>query len=125
MTGMLEDRTLGPLQPLLGTPGSRPCRRIFDGESVQDGIVGDAREPLDHAQVLAGSSKRILAVEVRRLDHQRIALPAAARDADPLAKALRRLRAPVERDDPRVVDHLGENHGLARRLHDLIVGVVA
>ena len=36
-----------------------------------------------------------------------------------------RLRAIIERDDAHVVNHLGEDHHVARRLDDLIVGVVA
>ena len=41
-----------------------------------------------------------------------------------LAAKARELRAAVERDDARLVDHLVADHDVARRLHDLVAGVV-
>ena len=121
----LEDRPFGLRQRRFRRPRLVPRRRILDRELVVDHVVGHAREALGHLHVLARAAERVLAVEVRRLDHQRVAFPAAARESDPLPHALRRLRPAVERDDAHVVNHLGQDHHVARRLHDLIVRVVA
>src|SRR5206468_5586071 len=61
--------------------------------------------------------------EIRRFDNQRLALPTTAVAPRPLADVWRQVRTSVERNDANVVEHLGENHRVSRRLHDL-VGVV-
>ena len=51
---------------------------------LQDRVVGHACEPFRHAHVLARSSKRALAVEVCRLDNQRVvSIPVANRVSVP------------------------------------------
>ena len=87
-------------------------------------VLGHAREALGQPHVLAGALERVLAVEIRRLDDQRLALPVAAVASRPLTDVWRQVRTSVERDDADVVDHLDENHHVAGRLHDLIVVVV-
>ena len=63
-----------------------------------------------------------LAQEVRRVDHQRVAVPASAR----VSRVLREpdVGTAVERDDARVVHHLVHNHDVVRRLQDQHVVVV-
>src|SRR5262249_6135331 len=59
------------------------------------------------------------------IDHERAALPAAARITVPLANALRQMRTAIYRDHPRFVNHLGENHHVAWGLQNLIRVVIA
>src|SRR5262245_40174768 len=124
VTRMLEYRALAFHQRQLSRPGSAPHGWIVDREAVLDHIVGHAREPLDDAQVLARPRERILAVEVCGFYDERLALPAAARDPNPLTDRCRRLWAPVEGNNASVVDHRGENHDVPGSLHDLIIAVV-
>ena len=65
-----------------------------------------------------------LAVEVQRLDDQRVSLPAPAAVAQPLADGAGGVGTPVQRHDARLVDHLHHQHEVAGRLEDLVVGVV-
>ena len=74
-----------------------------------DGLIVAAVEPV---------------VEPLGLDDQRVALPAAAAVAQPLAHAVGHMRAVVERNDARLVDHLQQQHHVVRRLEDLVVRVV-
>ncbi len=56
--------------------------------------------------------------EVRRLDDEGVAFPAAARVAHVLANAGTDVRAAVERDDAGVVNHLVADDHFVWRLHD-------
>ena len=64
-------------------------------------------------------------VEVGGLDHEGVALPAAARVAGVLADLPRHVGAPVEGDETRVVDVLLQNRHHVGGLHDVVVVVVA
>ena len=68
---------------------------------------------------------RALGVVVADLDHQGVPLPAAARRPVPAPDLARRQRAAVDRDDPRLVDHLVEDDHVARRLENPVAGAVA
>ena len=108
-------------------PRPRPRRRIGDGELVVDRVGGHAREALgDRERRGIGPLKdhAFLGLEVRRLDDQRRAFPAAAGIAEPLPQVLVEMRAPVDRNDPGAVDHLGSNGHVAGTLEDLEVVVV-
>ena len=59
-------------------------------------------------------------MEVRRLDDERVALPAAARITKVLAHRGGKVRPAVERDDSRVVNFLHLDCDVLRRLHDAI-----
>ena len=122
---MLEQGSLGFHQRKFPRPGPGPHRLILDGEGVPDRIVRHPGEALNHAKVVAGPLERILPIEIRGGDDQRVSLPAAPREPDPLPDLVWRLRTSVQRDHPSVVDHLGENHHVPRALHDVIVAVVA
>src|SRR3954466_10888790 len=60
--------------------------------------------------------------EVLRLDDERVPLPAATRRSHPLTDAA--MRPAVERNDPRVVDHLVDDRHVRGVLDDLHVVVV-
>ena len=107
--------------------------RIVDGELVEQRVAGHAPEAFRQAQGRTGADRgghrRVeaghLVGEVRRLDHQGVAVPVAARVAHPLADAGRQVAAAVERHDARVVHHLVQDHDVVGRLEDLQVLVVA
>ena len=61
---------------------------------------------------------------VGRVDDERVAFPVAAGIAEEAADRRRRVGTAVERDDPRLVDHLLKHHHV-RRLDNLEVVVVA
>src|SRR5204863_5235163 len=94
VTRVLEEAVLRiELERERGLPRPREHDRVLDLELVVDPLGCDTREPLDEAQRLARRDRlsagaddrhRALAVEVRRLDHERVALEAAARFAEPL-----------------------------------------
>src|SRR5262249_23784118 len=75
---VLEYRTFIFLPRHFRGPGSRPRRRIVDRELIAERILGDAREALGQPHVLARALERELLGEVRRFDHQRVALPTTA-----------------------------------------------
>ena len=62
-------------------------------------------------------------LEVGGLDHQRVAVPVAARIPQILAESGRQVRAPVERDDAGIVHHLHQDGDRTGRLDDLVVAV--
>src|SRR5262245_43886462 len=81
-----------PAEFLLYGPGPRPHRGIFDCDGVVEGGRACPCPAFDHMQVLARATIIVLRTEVRNVDHERIALPAAARVAVPLADAGRQVR---------------------------------
>ena len=108
VAGVLVDRPVGLRHRIRHGPRPRPRRRIVDREAIVERVGVDAREALDEVQILARSAEVRPVGEVRRVDDQRVALPAAARVAHPRAEARGEMRTAVERNDARVVDHLGE-----------------
>src|SRR5213593_1118290 len=125
VAGVLEDRPNGLRHRRFRRPRRRPRGGIVDRESIPEGAGVHAREAFDDAHVLARPPEWILAVQIRRLDDEGIALPMTAGIAHPLAHVLRQRRPAVERNDAGVVDHLDENHHVSRALDDLVIGVVA
>src|SRR4029077_7799321 len=83
---------------LLGSPWPPPYRRIFDRDLVYEGLWPGARPALNEVHVLARAEEIGLRTEVGHVDHERVALPAAARIAEPLADIGRQVRAPVHDD---------------------------
>src|ERR1700716_2132017 len=66
-------------------PGARPHGWVLDRRHVvKRGRIGTG-PALDHMQVLARAAIVRLRAEVGDVDHQRVAFPAAARVAEPLA----------------------------------------
>src|SRR5215831_2562338 len=61
----------------------RPYARIIDDELVHERVGVSAGEFLDEVQVRAGVRETRLALEVDRVDHQRVAFPVAPRIAPP------------------------------------------
>ena len=128
MAGVLVEQAVEARHGNRCGPRCRVLRRIADREPVVEGpVVGPREALLDHGGLAAPEDGQGAAVdgdEVGRLDDQRVALPAAARVPQPLPNPSVRMRPPVERDDPGVVDHLDEDHDITRRLEDLVVVVV-
>src|SRR5687767_10254368 len=85
----------------------------------------DPREALDNMQRIAGDDPRVEGAvpEIRRLDDQRIALPATARISHPQPNVLADMWAAVQGNEAHVADLLVEDRDIARSLHDLVVHV--
>src|SRR6516165_11357032 len=83
---------------LLDGPGAGPHGRILDGGDVFEHGRALARPPLDEMQVLARAAVVGLGAEIGHVDHERVALPVAARVAEPLPDAGRQMRASVHDD---------------------------
>ena len=123
MAGELVDRLVAPLQRHLHGPGLLPGGRIGERDAVRQRVRSGAGEPLHQVQAVGGAAEVALGGEVLRLDHQRVAVPVAARVAVPLPDLLRQVRPVVERYEPRVVERLVDEGQVGRRLDDLVVGV--
>ena len=117
-------------------PRPRIHVRILDRDLVGNRVRVGAREAFDQAQRAAvrdapDACRRgvgrdpSLVVEVRRLDDQRVAVPAAPRISRPRADARVEVRSSVDGNDPRLMDHLVDNRHVSRRLHNLVGVVVA
>ena len=132
MAGEFEEEGLHALQlrhVVRDGPGLRPDGRVAGRRHVVERNIVDAREALDHVQVLVGAADRQHETdgagidEAPRLDYQGVPFPVAARIAAPLAE--RKMRPAVQRDDARFVNHLLVDDHVVRRLEDLDVPVVA
>src|SRR4030095_1437228 len=99
VTRVLEERPNGFRPGHFGRPWPRPRRRIVDRELISDRVLVHAREALDQVQVLTGPLERVLAVEIRRFDDERVPFPTPAIAAGPLPNGRWKLRTPIERDD--------------------------
>src|SRR2546422_6950324 len=80
-------------------PRFRPRGRIFYCDGVLDRVRSSALPAFDQMTVLAGSHEVGLGAEIGDIDHQRIALPSAARIAKALPDISRKMRAAVDRDN--------------------------
>ena len=87
-----------PGELLFDRPWPGPHGRVFDGDLVFEGLGPGARPALNEVQVLAGAEEIGFRTEVGDVDHKRVALPVAARIAEPLADIGRQVRAPVHDD---------------------------
>src|SRR5260370_4801471 len=106
---------------LLDGPRPRPHGRIFDRDLVREGLWSGARPALNQVQVLARSEHIGFRTEAGHVDHKRVALPIAARVAEPLPDARRQVGAPVHDDvalPPLALIHVVEDRDAAGRLHD-------
>src|ERR1700736_4224324 len=84
----------------LDGPWPRPHGRIFDLDLVFERGRAGRRPAFDQMQVLARSLKIGLRAEVRHVDDEGVALPAATRVAIPLADIGRQMRASVHDNVP-------------------------
>src|SRR5947208_8199596 len=110
-----------PRELLLDGPRPRPHGRIFDRDLVGEGLWPCARPALNQVQVLARSKDIGFRTEVGHVDHKRVALPMAARVAEPLTDVGRQMGASVH-DDVALpslpLTHVVEDRDAARGLHD-------
>src|ERR1700730_16681511 len=105
----------------LDGPWPRPHGRIFDLDLVFERGRAGPRPAFDQMQVLARSLEIGLRTEVRHVDDEGVALPAATRVAIPLADVGRQMRAPVHDDvplPPLALAHVVEDRDAALCLHD-------
>src|SRR5260370_20274268 len=110
-----------PGELLADGPGLRPHRRILDGHDVFKRGRGDTGPALDQMQVLPRALKIRLRTEVRHVDHERVALEAAARVAVPLAHIGRQVWTPIHDDvalPSLALTYVVEYRDAARRLYD-------
>src|SRR5467141_2018573 len=70
VTGELKYRALSLHHGKLRFPRFCPCRRIFDREFVEDGLLVDALEAFDHVQIFTGSSEVSRIGEIGCVDDQ-------------------------------------------------------
>ncbi len=132
VAGELVERLVGSGHRQPGGPRRRVPRRIVHRELVDERVVRGSREALlEHQRraaraVPAADTIRIehRVAEVGGRDHQAVALPAAARVAQPLADAVRQIRAVSQPHDPGAVHHLVQKDHVLRGLEDLDVLVV-
>src|SRR5262245_15249593 len=73
-------------------------------------------------EIRAGAPQIDYFFEIRHVDHERIALPMAARVAEPLAGGP--MRPPVERDETCFVDHFRMDRDPTSRLKNIVIVVV-
>src|SRR6266478_8114684 len=110
-----------PGELLLDGPRTRPQGRVFDCNFVGEGPWAGTGPTLDQVQILARSKYIGFRTEVGHVDHKRVALPMAARVAEPLTDARRQVGAPVHDDvalPPLALIHVVEDRDAAGRLHD-------
>src|ERR1700704_3654617 len=101
-------------------PRLRPRRRVLVAHRPLNGLRRGRPEPFDEAQLLARAPIRGALEEVRGLDDQGVAVPAAARIAHIGTDAGSNVRAAVKRNDTRLMDHLVADGHEAGTLMDLV-----
>ena len=125
MARELVDGLRAALQRQRRRPRRGPGGGVGERHLVVEGVGAGQGEPLDEMEALGGSAVVAVLREVAGLDDQGVAVPAAARVAVPLADGVGEMGAPVEGDDPRVVERLAdERHGVGR-LDELVERVGA
>ena len=119
VAGILVQRTLGRDHRNFRAPWPGPRVGIVNRKLVEDPVGAHAREAFDDMQGGTRSLERGPVGEIRRVDDERVALPAAARVAGPLPDVFRDVRPPVGRDQTRRGCQLPDHQDVARRLDDL------
>src|SRR6266446_1535620 len=110
-----------PDELLLGGPCSSPHGLIFDRDLVLEGFWPGAGPALYQVQVFPRPLEIGFRTEVGHVDHKRVALPMAARVAEPLTDAGRQVGASVHDDvplPPLALIQVVEHRDAAGRLHD-------
>src|SRR5262249_41112076 len=123
MTRVLVHDLIGPDPWILARPRSLPGRRVLNRKPIEQRLGVEPAEPLDHMEILARALKLRLVGEVGRVDDERVALPMPDRISHPALDLFRQVLS-AHADDPRIVDHLVEDHHRVTRLHDLLQIVV-
>ena len=105
-------------------PGCCPDRGIVDRELVPERVGTRPGINVRSASCFRPIHVRVLAIEVPDLDDERVAVPPAARIAEPLRQVRTEMRSAIGRNDARFVDHLLLDRDEAGALHDLQTVVV-
>src|SRR6185436_13509399 len=119
VAGVFEDSLAGCLERHFSGPRSPPRVRIVHGEPVLNRVLIRPPETLHDVKIFRRSPEVGLGREVCRVDDEGVTFPPADRVAQPVPDG-RRWMLPVDADDSRIVDQLGKDHHVLRRLHDLI-----
>ena len=123
MTGVLVDARVGRGPDVLATPRLCPHRRVVDRELIEERLGVNPRKALDDMQVPRRRAESRRVGEVRRVDHERVALPVTDRITKP-APDLGWDMLLIHPDDAGVVDHLHEDQHVVFGLHDLLQVVI-
>src|SRR2546421_5413486 len=106
---------------LLNGPRFRPRGRVFYCDDVLDRVWTGSGPTFDQMAVLARSLEVGLRTEIGDIDHQRFALPPAARIAEALPDMAWKMRTAIDRDNALptlTLSHVIENRHGSRRLYD-------
>src|SRR5262249_18624697 len=121
VTRILEDLLGRILREVHGKrPRPGPGVRVIECHSPFNSMRTGWPKPFDHPQVLTRTTVAGLVGEVRGFDHQRSTVPMRARVSHVQANVLADVRTPVERDHPRLVNHLVTDGDVSGSLHNLI-----
>ena len=123
VTGVLVDARVGRGPDVLATPRLCPHRRVVDRELIEERLGVNPRKALDDMQVPRRRAESRRVGEVRRVDHERVALPVTDRITKP-APDLGWDMLLIHPDDAGVVDHLHEDQHVVFGLHDLLQVVI-
>src|SRR5437764_6705150 len=119
MTSVFENWSGGFCPYNLGAPRFGPGGGVIHRVVVNQSVIRATRESFDHMQILARPMEWVPAIEIRRVDHERVAFPVAARVAEPEFHAFGRMRAVVGWNNTYVVNHFLHDCDVSGTLHDL------
>src|SRR5258706_9481815 len=105
MAGVLKYRLFRVSPGDFRGPRFGPCTWIVEGDLVGNVIRGCARNALDHVELVTVVHDGSLPV-VGRIDYQCVAFPMAPRVTMPQLDVRGRMRAPIDRNNTRVVNLL-------------------
>ena len=106
VTRIFQKRIVAFAEGKLARPGLGEGRWIVHGEAVHQRVRIGARQPFNQVHVFVCTVEIVNANKIRRVNHQRIALPMAARIAHVAANTGVNVRAIGERNKPPLVHHL-------------------
>src|SRR5579871_994992 len=121
VTGEFIQLFFGSLQPDHRCPLSRPGARIVKRHFILDLVRRGALKTLDQVKVFRHPKRIELRLKIRRIHHQRVALPPAARISRPAPDLVRKVRSSIHGNDPRLVNVFRKQKHVIPRLYDLVV----
>src|SRR5206468_4106065 len=100
-------------------PGFGESGWIIYGEAVYDRLRVYNREALGQVQILIRTAEAVFSGEVGAVDDQRVAFPAAAGIAQPLAHRGGHMRSPIQQNPAHIMPEFDINGEEPRALGDL------
>jgi hypothetical protein len=119
VAGVLERLLRSRLEWKLECPGTRPRRRVLNGGAISNRRWSGAPESFDDMQTPGRTVKPDFFIDVRRVHNQGVTVPPTNRIAEPPLQVRADVRT-ADADDAGIVDLLGENHDVRRRLDDSV-----